>query len=108
MRRAAKVDANHGAIRDALRKLGATVYDMSAVGRGMPDLLITHRKYDYWIEVKDGAKVPSKQKLTEAQAVLHANWTGAPITVLLSVDAAIAWWLQKCEPADGITGEGIR
>jgi hypothetical protein len=94
MRRASKVDRNHGAIRDALRQLGATVYDMSAVGRGMPDLLVTHRRYDYWIEVKDGAKVPSARKLTEAQADLHASWKGAPIMVFMSVDDAVTWWTQ--------------
>jgi hypothetical protein len=94
VRRAAKVDANHASIRDALRKMGATVYDMSAHGRGLPDLLVTHRQADHWLELKDGDKSPSRRTLTKAQADLHAKWTGAPITVLLSVEEAVKWWQE--------------
>jgi len=101
MRRASKVDANHAEIRDTLRKLGATVYDMSGVGRGLPDLLVTvrgkknGRGRDLWVEVKDGRKPPSGRRLTKAQAVVHAAWEGAPIVVLTSVEQAVDWWRSE-------------
>ncbi len=97
MRRAARIDDNHKDIRDALRKMGATVYDMSGVGRGFPDLLVTGKGRDRWVEVKDGDKCPSEQALTPAQADLHAKWNGAPIWILTSVDQAVTWWLQEQE-----------
>jgi hypothetical protein len=40
VRRAAKVDANHGEIVKALRSAGCGVLDLSAVGNGCPDLLV--------------------------------------------------------------------
>jgi hypothetical protein len=40
MRRAAKIDANQPQIVEALRKAGATVHSLAAVGNGIPDLLV--------------------------------------------------------------------
>lgn len=40
-RRAAKVDTNHGAVRDGLRALGWAVEDFSHVGGGVPDLYVS-------------------------------------------------------------------
>ena len=38
--RAARVDDNHVAVVEALRKAGAMVQSLAAVGDGVPDLLI--------------------------------------------------------------------
>lgn len=40
-RRAAKVDRNHAEVRDGLRALGWNVVDLSHVGGGVPDLLVS-------------------------------------------------------------------
>lgn len=40
MRRAARTDANQTAIVEALRKCGASVQSLAAVGKGVPDLLV--------------------------------------------------------------------
>ena len=76
MRRAARVDANQTEIVSALRKVGATVQPLHAVGLGCPDLLVGYRGINYLIEVKDGDKPPSKRKLTEDQIEWHKNWRG--------------------------------
>lgn len=72
-RYAAKVDANHGQIRDCLRGMGAYVVDCSKVGAGFPDLLVGWRGRWMLVEVKDGAKVPSARCLTVQQRVLQAD-----------------------------------
>jgi Holliday junction resolvase len=88
MRRAAKVDDNQLEIVKALRDMGCSVESLAAVGKGVPDLLIGYRSSNYLIEVKDGAKVPSKQKLTDDQIEWHESWRGQKI-VINSIDAAI-------------------
>lgn len=87
MRRAAAADSNQPEIVAALRKAGALVHPMHAVGGGFPDLLVCFRGKLLLIEVKDGAKPPSKRKLTPDQVEFHRLW---PVTVVKNVDEAIA------------------
>jgi hypothetical protein len=90
MRRAAKVDRNHAEIRDGLRTIpGCTVRDTSGVGGGWPDLVVGYRGTTTLIEIKDGAKVASARRLTEAQRSFAASWQGSPIWVVESVQQAI-------------------
>lgn len=89
MRRAAKKDANHVEIVAALRKAGATVVDLGAVGHGVPDLLIGHRGRTMLMEIKDGAKCPSARHLTPDQEKFFAAWQGGTLAVVDSVDAAL-------------------
>lgn len=74
--KAKKIDKNHGEIVNALRKAGATVQSLAGVGDGCPDLLVGYRGVNYLIEVKDGSKIPSKQKLTADQIKWHLLWGG--------------------------------
>lgn len=89
MRRAARTDANHAAIRDALRKAGASVADTSAVGSGFPDLVVGLRGRNLLVEVKDGSRKPSERALTPAQAEFAQAWRGQWAKVE-SVDQALA------------------
>lgn len=93
MRRAAKVDGNHAAIVSALRQAGCGVLDLSAVGKGCPDLLVHPPTFPacrmaVLMEIKDGSKPPSARKLTPAQVKFHAEWKGWIHTVT-SVDEAL-------------------
>jgi Holliday junction resolvase len=92
IRRAAKVDANHREIAAALIRCGAWVVDCSAVGQGFPDLLVSHRGKLTLVEIKDGAKSPSRRKLTPAQVDFHAlaKAAGTPVRVVETVEQAIA------------------
>jgi hypothetical protein len=89
MRRAARTDANQGAIVDALRAVGATVTILSEVGQGVPDLLVGYRGLNLLLEVKDGSKPPSKRLLTPEQERWHAEWLGHA-AVVKSVNEALA------------------
>jgi hypothetical protein len=88
MRYGAKIDANQPEIVAALRKVGCTVQHLHAVGKGCPDLLCALAGATFLIEVKDGAKPPSKQALTPDQAAWHAGW-GAQVHIVNSVAGAL-------------------
>lgn len=76
MRRAARTDANQAAIIEALRAIGASVRDTSAVGKGFPDLVAGFRGRTWLLECKDGNKPPSARKLTPDQIEFKATWRG--------------------------------
>jgi hypothetical protein len=88
--RAARTDANQVAIVEALRAVGAKVYVSSSFGQGFPDLVCLYRGRLSLLEVKDGSKPPSAQKLTPEQVRFHAEWDGGPVHVVNSVEAALA------------------
>ena len=71
---AKRTDANHKEIMKAFRSAGATVLDLSRVGMGCPDLLISHQGSQALVEVKvPGGKFTSQQELfmTCWQAPVH-------------------------------------
>lgn len=86
--RAAKIDANQNEIVKALRQIGCSVQSLASVGKGVPDLLVGFRGVNFLIEVKDGSKPKSAQKLTADQIEWHNNWQGK-VFVINSVDQAI-------------------
>lgn len=97
MRRAAKVDANQAEIVGVLRAHGFTVYPAHAVGGGFPDLVVGWGKQTFLVEVKDGAKPPSKQALTPAQQDFARDWKGN-FRVINSIDAALEWVREVKRP----------
>lgn len=83
MRLAARTDANHEAVMHAFRRLGCSVQSMHQIGKGFPDLLVSQCRHTdgtgwitYLVEVKDGAKSPSRRRLTDDEAEFHAHWRG--------------------------------
>lgn len=82
-RRAARVDANQSEIVTALRAMGAEVTDLSGVGSGVCDLLVSYRGNWYAIEIKDGRKPPSERRLTSDQVTWHGKQR-APVHVVTS------------------------
>ena len=95
MRYANRIDANQNKIVDALRKAGAVVRIISQ-GDGIPDLLVGYKGYTILMEVKDGDKVPSARKLTEAEQKFFDDWRGGMLVVINSVDEALET-LRRCE-----------
>jgi hypothetical protein len=63
VRRAAKVDTNHGEIAEAFRKAGWLVLSLAPVGGGVPDLLISRHGQMRLVEVKvKGGKLTTHQE----------------------------------------------
>jgi hypothetical protein len=88
--RAAKVDDNQKEIVKALRTLGCSVQHLHSVGAGCPDLLVGYKGFNILLEVKDGTKSPSQQKLTPDQVIWHRDWRGHVNVVNSSEQAIIA------------------
>lgn len=89
--RAAKIDANQNEIVNALRKIGCSVQILSSVGKGCPDLVVgigSGYGLNLFVEIKDGNKPPSAQKLTPDQVKWHSEWKGSKV-VVNSVESAI-------------------
>lgn len=72
-----RVDANQKQIVEDLRKVGFSVCVLSSVGKGVPDLLLGRWGRNFLIELKDGAKPKSKQKLTPDEITWHERWKGS-------------------------------
>lgn len=89
MRRAARVDRNQKEIVAYLRKRGATVQPLHTVGRGCPDLLVGHGGKNYLLEVKDGEKPKSAQKLTPDEDAWHFAWLGQVAVVSCKFDCDV-------------------
>jgi Holliday junction resolvase len=67
-----------------LRSMGATVVDLSAVGKGMTDLLVGFDNQTILLEVKSGAD----KKFTPQQIKFFATWTGGMLARVNSVQEA--------------------
>ncbi|MEQ8767183.1 MAG: hypothetical protein RL885_24950 [Planctomycetota bacterium] len=83
------MDENQPAIVRALRRVGASVYSTAALGRGFPDLCVGWQGRNYLMEVKDGAKIRSKRRLTPEEEDFAAVWRGQ-LVVVETVDEALA------------------
>jgi Holliday junction resolvase len=88
--RAAKVDDNQKEIVKALRTLGCSVQHLHSVGAGCPDLLVGYKGFNILLELKDGNKSPSQQKLTPDQIIWHRDWRGHVNVVNSSGQAILA------------------
>lgn len=81
---AKQVDSNQVEVVAALRAAGATVLHLHEVADGCPDLLIGIAGINALIEIKDGHKPPSAQRLTPDQVSFHRTWRGMPVKVVTS------------------------
>ena len=80
-----KTDANQQEIIDALRAVGATVQDLSGVGKGAPDIACGIRGVTYLLEIKNPE---TKGKLNPAQVKWHEAWRGH-VTVVRTIEEAL-------------------
>jgi Holliday junction resolvase len=71
-----RIDENQPKIVEALRRIGLSVAITSTVSNGFPDIIVGHKNTNYMIELKDGSKIPSKQKLTPEEIDFHDKWKG--------------------------------
>lgn len=86
-----RVDRNQVEIVKLLRKLGVTVRVTSQVGQGFPDLVISYAGRTYLVELKDGEKPPSLQRLTECEEKFHQSWQDK-VYIINSAESAIEFF----------------
>lgn len=91
-----KVDANQAVLVGLLRSLGWSVQILGGVGDGCPDLLVGRDGSTYLIEVKDGAKVPSKRRLTEDEKLWHATWRGDSVRIVETEQQLLEFHEDHC------------
>lgn len=74
-RRAAKVDANQPEIVKAFRDLGWYVLIISQL-KNCCDIIVSKKGRTIAVEIKDGSKPPSQQKLSEGEVKFKNEWQG--------------------------------
>lgn len=84
-----KRDANHGEIMRTFEQMGCTVLDVSSLPGAALDLLVGCCGIDQRIEVKDGSRIPSEQRLTDSETETFDTWRGRAPVVVSSVDDAM-------------------
>lgn len=88
-RHAKRTDANHSEIREGLRAAGFPVLDLSGCGQGVPDLAVkVGDGRSVLLEVKDGNKAKSAQRLTEAERIWF-EYNGSISRVVDSLESAL-------------------
>jgi Holliday junction resolvase len=80
-----RVDENQKTLVHTFIALGASVLNLSTVGRGCPDLLIGYRGKSVLVEIKSSEKAT----YTEPQVKFMQTWRGGAVSRIDSVDAAI-------------------
>ncbi len=85
---AKRTDHNQTEIVKLARKMGASVWITSALGKGAPDFVIGVRGVNLLVECKDGEKVSSQRKLTPSEELFHSNWKGQ-IQIISSMQEAV-------------------
>jgi Holliday junction resolvase len=76
MRKKARVDANQKEIVQELRKRGISVLHTHQLGKGAPDIIVGYMNSNYLIELKDGNKSKSQQRLTKDELDFSLKWGG--------------------------------
>jgi len=66
-----RVDLDQKKVISQLEEMGFSVLNLSAVGRGCPDLLVGKNGQNFLLEIKS-----EKGTLTPAQIEFHKNWLG--------------------------------
>jgi hypothetical protein len=108
MRRAAKIDTTHAAIRDVFRdEFGFSWKDLAIVGEGFPDAILGCPP---GVNILVECKTPGG-KLSPKQEIFHKAWQG-PIVVLESVEDARELGLNLLEQSGQLikrpTGEPLQ
>ncbi len=85
----AKKDANHNEVVNALKEAGASVIDMSHVGRGFPDLIVGFNSETLLVEIKNPKTSYGKKGLNKNQLKWREQWIGGTYCIVDSPEAAL-------------------
>ncbi|MCJ8293358.1 MAG: hypothetical protein MJK15_03035 [Colwellia sp.] len=88
MFRAARIDRNQPEIVKTFRSLGWSVLIISQL-KNCCDIMVSKNGRTIAVEIKDGEKPPSKQKLTEGELKFKDEWQGE-YSLVKSIDDVIS------------------
>jgi len=88
-RRRVSRDRNQQQIVDALRAVGAFVYDAAHIGGGFPDLIVGFRGMVYLMEIKNPKSWYGKLGMSESQKKFRDAWHDAPISLVENANDAL-------------------
>lgn len=71
-----RIDDNQNEIVKVFRDNGASVKITSSVGQGFGDIIIGYKGVNVIVEIKDGSKSLSRQKLTKDEIKFRNGWQG--------------------------------
>ena len=93
MRTAARVDKNQPEITKAFRERGWSVLIISQL-KNCCDIIVAKNGRTICVEIKDGEKPPSAQKLTKGEQEFRSRWLGDYVIVncLADVDRLSGGW----------------
>jgi len=89
--RGGRKDHNQKEIVEALRQGGAAILDLSDIGNGAPDLLVSFSGELYLVEIKNPNTFYGKKGFNKLQQKWSDEWAGRKPIILTSVDEAIKW-----------------
>lgn len=81
MRIKARVDSNQKDIVSQLRKIGCSVLHTHQLGKGAPDIIVGYNSRNYLVEIKDGNRPLSQQKLTKDEIKFQSEWNGTYLVI---------------------------
>jgi hypothetical protein len=85
-----KKDANHKEIVDAFERLGSAVLDLSDMGYGVPDLIVSCKSSWQLVDVKNPKTGYGRRGLNPIQKDWALKWKGGPVYMVSSVDDVIS------------------
>lgn len=91
MRKHGRTDANQKRIVNELRSLGYSVSIIASLGHGIPDLIVGKFGKNLLVELKDGDKPLSAQRLTPDEIKFSLTWKGAYMVSTTS-EKIIEWF----------------
>lgn len=103
VRYGAKKDANHGEVVAALEVAGAMVLDISHMGCGMPDLIVSDGEHLRFVEIKNPRTSYGRRGLNKRQQAWAVPMAERhPVHVVRSPEEAVeklnAWRLERGRP----------
>jgi hypothetical protein len=81
-----KKDANHAVIIQAFEKFGCPVLDLSSMGCGVPDLLISCRSELHLVDIKNLQTGYGRKGLNKRQQKWALEWQGGPVYLIHSIE----------------------
>lgn len=89
-RRSHRLDGNHHEVRQALERVGYLFLDCSQTNLGF-DALVVKAGRLVPVEIKDGRRAPSAQRLTPHEVEVHARLKahGVTVEILTGVDQSL-------------------